>query len=346
MSEYHFGVYIGRFQPLHVGHEHVIREALKQVDKLIVIVGSSFMARTPVNPFTFEERKAMIALSFGYEIQMGRLIVLPLYDYEHDIDWQKNLRKAVNDAILAEGNREVHNSNLHGLNDFKVALAGFGKDASSYYLKMFPEWGSIQLGTQHGTINASDIREEYFRTLPHLPMWAVSDNVLIWLKNWVFSDAFRDLVAYKNQINIDRSTFGTGPFLAADSLILHRGKILLITRGKAVGRGTLAMPGGFVEPDETFLQAAIRETWEETGLTMNDLNYFRKKFIIVDTPRRSLRGRIVSGAFRFDIPDDVEIPKVAGGDDAAHAGWYNFEELSTDRFYEDHHNVISNLLKD
>jgi cytidyltransferase-like protein len=45
-----FGVFIGRFQPLHVGHEHVITHALERVNRLIVLVGSANMARDPRNP--------------------------------------------------------------------------------------------------------------------------------------------------------------------------------------------------------------------------------------------------------------------------------------------------------
>ena len=44
------------------------------------------------------------------------------------------------------------------------------------------------------------------------------------------------------------------------------GEIVLIRRGIEPGRGSWAQPGGFLEVDETVNQAAIRETWEETGL--------------------------------------------------------------------------------
>ena len=60
MRDFHYGIYIGRFQPLHIGHEQVIRNALERVETLIIIVGSSDMARTPVNPFLYDERAAMI----------------------------------------------------------------------------------------------------------------------------------------------------------------------------------------------------------------------------------------------------------------------------------------------
>lgn len=48
--------------------------------------------------------------------------------------------------------------------------------------------------------------------------------------------------------------------------ITDGGEILLIRRGIEPGKGWWAQPGGFLEVDETVNQAAIRETWEETGL--------------------------------------------------------------------------------
>lgn len=48
--------------------------------------------------------------------------------------------------------------------------------------------------------------------------------------------------------------------------ITEAGEIVLIRRGIEPGKGSWAQPGGFLEVDETVNQAAIRETWEETGL--------------------------------------------------------------------------------
>jgi ADP-ribose pyrophosphatase YjhB (NUDIX family) len=44
------------------------------------------------------------------------------------------------------------------------------------------------------------------------------------------------------------------------------GRLVLLRRGIEPGVGAWAQPGGFLEVDETVHQAAIRETWEETGL--------------------------------------------------------------------------------
>ena len=48
--------------------------------------------------------------------------------------------------------------------------------------------------------------------------------------------------------------------------ITESGEIVLIRRGIEPGLGFWAQPGGFLEVDETVHEAAIRETWEETGL--------------------------------------------------------------------------------
>ncbi len=54
-------VFMGRFQPLHIGHQFVIDQALQRADHVILLVGSANVARNPRNPFTVEERIGMIA---------------------------------------------------------------------------------------------------------------------------------------------------------------------------------------------------------------------------------------------------------------------------------------------
>ena len=48
-------IYIGRFQLPHVGHINVIKQALAISNRVIVVVGSPGIARSPKNPFTEHE---------------------------------------------------------------------------------------------------------------------------------------------------------------------------------------------------------------------------------------------------------------------------------------------------
>ena len=51
---------IGRFEPVHSGHLALLQEALRQAPQVIVVVGSAWQPRSPKNPFTWQEREAML----------------------------------------------------------------------------------------------------------------------------------------------------------------------------------------------------------------------------------------------------------------------------------------------
>lgn len=55
-----------------------------------------------------------------------------------------------------------------------------------------------------------------------------------------------------------------------------KGELLLSRRNIEPHKGTLELPGGFVDPDETFEKAIIREVFEELGIHIqkSDLHYF------------------------------------------------------------------------
>lgn len=57
------GLYIGRFQPFHLGHLEAVKFALSQVENLWIGIGSSNKSNEKRNPFTADERKEMIISS-------------------------------------------------------------------------------------------------------------------------------------------------------------------------------------------------------------------------------------------------------------------------------------------
>ena len=56
------GLFIGRFQPFHFGHLQDIKNAMKEVDELIIGIGSCNEEHTKENPFTVKERVDIINL--------------------------------------------------------------------------------------------------------------------------------------------------------------------------------------------------------------------------------------------------------------------------------------------
>jgi ADP-ribose pyrophosphatase YjhB (NUDIX family) len=85
------------------------------------------------------------------------------------------------------------------------------------------------------------------------------------------------------------------------------GRIVLLRRGIEPGRGSWAQPGGFLEVDETVTEAAIRETLEETGLTVVPGEfiglYTRLEAAVVVI---AFEARVVGGTFTPN-PEALEI---------------------------------------
>lgn len=347
MAKYNYGVFIGRFQPLHIGHEFVIREALKSTEKLIILIGSANIARDVRNPFTFEERAEMLRAAFRYEIANGDIVIEPIGDHLYsDAAWCGEVQRRVNEIVLSDMNEGV---GLHGVKDARIALTGYGKDASSYYLKLFPEWESIQIDSQYGTFSSTDIRERLFQRIPEIPNQILSEGVAEWLDAFKMTDTFRQLLDEAEYLEAYPKEWGTGPFITADAVVIQSGHILLIERGGMPGKGLLAVPGGFVDPDERIRDGAVRELKEETAIAdakgelppaMLASFIDDAKTRVFDAPHRSLRGRIITHAFLFRLPERRKLFDVKGSDDAAAAKWYRIGDLSPEQFFEDHWSII------
>jgi len=56
-------IFLGRFQPFHLGHVHAVKEILKECDMIMIAVGSSQEHGTEKNPFSKYEREEMIKLA-------------------------------------------------------------------------------------------------------------------------------------------------------------------------------------------------------------------------------------------------------------------------------------------
>jgi len=111
----------------------------------------------------------------------------------------------------------------------------------------------------------------------------------------------------------------------ASSVIVRRGEcFLLVKRANPPAQAMFAFPGGKAEPNETPLQAALRELEEETGLVAESADLFA----VYDLIDRDDHGNVTS-YYRLSVflaETDKAVEPVAA-DDALDLGWYTLAEI-------------------
>ena len=82
------GLYVGRFQPFHLGHLEAIQDVLKEIDELAIVIGSAQYSHNINNPFTAGERLVMIRRALQEAgIDQSRLWVVPVPDVHLHMLW-------------------------------------------------------------------------------------------------------------------------------------------------------------------------------------------------------------------------------------------------------------------
>jgi len=123
------------------------------------------------------------------------------------------------------------------------------------------------------------------------------------------------------------------PLLTVDAIIeMNDGRVVLVER-KYPPPGW-ALPGGFVDPGESLVQAVRREALEETGLEIEVLELFH----IYSTPWRDPRGDTVSAVYLCRAEGSPH-----GGDDAATALPFHMDGLPVDLAF-DHGKILRQFM--
>jgi 8-oxo-dGTP diphosphatase len=117
-------------------------------------------------------------------------------------------------------------------------------------------------------------------------------------------------------------------------------KVLLMKRGTPPFEGRKALPGGFVEEDESIVETASRELFEETGLDGSQL-YLEQVGVYAD-PGRDPRGRIVTVSYLAIAPN---LPPPQAGPEATSAGWYEVDDSLAHELAFDHEVILSDALE-
>ena len=339
-KKYDFGIVIGRFQPFHLAHQKLIEHSLSLAKKVIVILGSARSAPAVKNPFTPQMREEIIRACFPNDAD--RLIFRAVRDYPYnDHVWTAEIQNIVG---------EIAEEKEHA----KLAIVGFFKDKSSYYLNLFPQWNFEEFYSADKKLlrsNATAIREKYF-TEDETWREFVPETVARYLDVFKQTEFFPHLKSefeYVQKYKADTRFIGVpfAPvFLTTDAVVVQSGHVLVVRRRVHPGKGLLALPGGFLAPDATLEDSAIRELKEETQIKVpaQVLRGSIKNSKAFDYPERSQRGRTVTFAYYIELEPSLKdgLPRVKGGDDAAKAFWLPLSALGEkeDEFFEDHLHII------
>ncbi|MBS9402613.1 bifunctional nicotinamide-nucleotide adenylyltransferase/Nudix hydroxylase [Halomonas sp. TRM85114] len=344
-SDFDCLVFIGRFQPPHLGHLAVIHEALKRARQVIVLIGSAWQARSLRNPWHYEERQHMLRSAFDGE-DNDRLEIVPLLDalYNNDV-WVRDVQRKVRDIASPDRARLP-----------RIGLIGASRGQSSYYLSLFPQWESVSVPLVE-SISASHIRERLFRSVAsaedYLSTNASHDlppGVVGGIQNFLEAEPYQQLVEEQRLLDQYHSAWDQAPyppiFVTVSAVVVQSGHVLLVRRTAAPGKGLFALPGGFINPHERLLDGCLRELRERIRLKVPEpvLKGSLRAQRLFDEPHRSWRGRTLAEAFYFALRPEQQLPQlkpVKGGD---HARWVALADLEPEGLFEDHFFIIQNFL--
>lgn len=319
-------VIIGSFQPFHNGHVDLVKEALKNNDRVtIIVLDEKCSVHSPWSPV---EVWNMIALSLTNDID--RIAVSYVENLKYDdrrfyIDLIDEIKQVKNPVLWTSdyGNIEYNLVLRTKIPVYKYAIVSDEAVKSSQIRKDFVS-GEPEL------IN-DKVHPEVFNYL----IQNRNDNAIKFIdlyNDHHFSESYKSTVSKYDPV-----------YMTADAVVTRSdGKVLLVTRGKNPGMDKLALPGGFLDKNERLENAAIRELIEETKI--NIPNYALQKKIVAnkvfDDPKRSLRGRVITNAFHFDLSDYSNTITVEGADDAKKADWYDLRDLNGEVMFEDHYAIL------
>ncbi len=122
-------------------------------------------------------------------------------------------------------------------------------------------------------------------------------------------------------------TYYANPSSATAAFIVRDGRLLVARRGKEPAKGTLDLPGGFVDMDETAEQGMAREIREETGLEAQRMTYL---FSIPNLYEYSgMTIHTIDMFYRVEVAPDAE---PAAADDAAELLWVPLADVHAEDF--------------
>jgi bifunctional NMN adenylyltransferase/nudix hydrolase len=242
--------------------------------------------------------------------------VIPLNDYRYsNTQWMSDVRATAEHYDMGT-----------------PTLFGHMKDGNDY-LTWFPDWKFKSIEAEYA-VDATGIRNRMFDLKdPDMPATVQDD--------WAFYQ--KEKVTFANYPFPETLNFN-----CSDAILECQGHVLLIQRKFAPGRGAWALPGGFRNQRETFLDCAIRELIEETNVRVPEkvLRGSIVKTELFDDPSRSfgIPRNTMAVYMRINPNPDFSLPRANGADDAALCKWVPLTDaLNTIEMYDDHKDILSKV---
>lgn len=315
----------------------LVRACLARAPRCLLVLRRAFMAPTPANPLRWDERAALLRDA--------------LADDERDAVRIEPLREHWDEARLLRDVREL--AATHAPSRVLWLHAGeaplqLEEPPAGWVVE--PTGGddgdAVATRALHALYEADDAAVALRALLPGVAAGAAG-----FLRAWIREDRFATVRDDWRQIAKERRQWSVAPYpvvlSTVDALVRARDRVLLVRRGRSPGKGLWAIPGGFLEPSEGVLHAALRELEEETRLplTRQQKKQALRAMRVFDHPERSQRGRMITHGFYFDL-GDIAPPAVEGADDAAEAKWFPIAQLSQleDQLHDDHFHILQTFL--
>lgn len=327
MTKEKLGFVMMRAQGFHAGHRDLIRKAMAQCDKLLILLGSVNLPQTIQNPFTYEQRRDEIQRFIDHEysvITKFGFEIFPVNTYVYsDSQWLSDVTELVTEQV-----------ELGGFD--RAVMFGYNKPGNTY-LSWFPSFEYVELRSSVPDVHATDLREHWFKYDRHV----FSDDVLADYDYFKTEDETFKNYPYPKSINV----------MCGDAIVECAGHILLIKRRRAPGRNTWALPGGHKNSDETTFECVIRELMEETNLRVPE-KVLRGSVVssrLFDAPNRGT-GRIPKSTlavhFKINLDNDGTLPKFRPDDDALEGEWVTIgDALNRLAMHDDHAGIIMEMTK-
>lgn len=342
-------VLIGRVSIFHNGHAEVLKRALMKSTDVLLLIGSTGLARNTKNPFTFEERKKVVLDWYNglnlYECVVGNLHIRPLKDHPYnDQAWIKEVQAAV-----------VSVKRVTGIIDEPVYLTGSDRDTSTWYLKVFGNFFQMDLVKESDAgfeLSSTTLRADYFST-GRRHETKCPEVTSLFLDKFRKTEEYENLVKEYQFIKKYKDAWKAAPyaptFVTVDACVVQSGHVLVVERDAFPGNGLWALPGGFLEQDEKLVDGCVRELVEETSIELSKAQLYgsisdKETF---DHPDRSSRGRTITTCFLFRLKDSATLPKTRPQKgEVRKIHWLPIHQAleQSDKWFEDHHAMLTTMI--